>query len=139
LTTTRAMRQRGFCLVELVGSMVILLGITGAALAGISWYQRVSHKQTPVVAASPNQATRVAPAGATTLTSHAVTASSRPQDVAVGSTAGFFAGEKVAVDRGAAREIVVIKPLNSATVLGVFAKNHASSIPMHALGDSATQ
>jgi hypothetical protein len=126
-------------------SIAILIVLSGAAMSGLLAYQKIYRSldlKTDVLAglrgASELMSQEIGQAGLLnypgTSLAAPVAASLSPQAVAVNSTAGIFAGEKLMVDAGAAQEAVTVTEVGTTTVAGIFQNSHDAGAPVNAVG-----
>lgn len=126
-------------------AILLLLIISGTAFQAMSYYQK-SYLSTQlrvdmhssVRAAAELMTQEIGQAGLLSFTprtlSAALTANSAAQSVTLSSTTDIFVGEKLLVDIGSSQELVSATAVTSATVTGVFGKNHASGTTVTAVG-----
>ena len=141
----------GFSLIELLVGMAVLMVISGGIASAISVAQQ-SHARTEIksdmyenvrgVAETMTQEIGQAgflstPAAMPTL-SAAVAANVAAQAVNVSSTTSMFVGEKVLVGTGNSEELVALTAVAASTITGIFAKAHATGIPINILGVTAS-
>src|SRR6266571_4872636 len=139
---------KGFSLLELMVSMVIMLAISGALMSALSSYQK-SYASTQLQAgmhqdlrsAAEMMTQEIGQAGAvglppSTTLSAAVGTSILAQSVPVSSSAGIFVGEKLLVDAGPSQELVTVTNVASSpsTVTAVFANAHILNAQVSAAG-----
>jgi prepilin-type N-terminal cleavage/methylation domain-containing protein len=144
---------RGFSLVELLVSMVVLTVIMGGIVTTLASSQEaygVSQMQSDmyekVRGAAELMAQEIGQAGVVTLPAgvtiggSGVTGSGTAQAVTVSSTTSMYSGtgtsgEAVLVDAGnTSEELVNITALTSTTMSGIFTKNHSNGAPVTVLG-----
>ena len=137
---------RGFTLVELMVSVLILSLIMGAFIAALSTSEQ-SYARTElgsdmyenVRSVAELLAQEIGQAGlvslpATTLTA-AVTGNPAAQAVNVSQTTSMYVGEQLLVDAGgASEELVTLTAVTSTTMSGIFQNAHASGAPVTVLG-----
>jgi prepilin-type N-terminal cleavage/methylation domain-containing protein len=147
----RAGENRGFSLIEVMVSMVVLLVIMSSVFYIMSKYQRIY--QTEQVSANMLSGANstlellsqeIGQAGYLGFTSRgltpAVTGGTAAQWVAISDMAGntavadLFVGEKLLVDTGANEELVTLTGVNATSVQGVFTQSHAPQAPVNTLG-----
>ena len=137
---------RGFTLLELMVSVLILSLIMGAFIAALSTSEQ-SYARTElgsdmyenVRSVAELLAQEIGQAGlvslpATTLTA-AVTGNPAAQAVNVSQTTSMYVGEQLLVDAGgASEELVTLTAVTSTTMSGIFQNAHASGAPVTVLG-----
>lgn len=139
----------GFSLLEMMISIVILLGVSAVVMSGLLQSSRTEgtvenrtemhaavRSATELLQQEIGQAGRVSLPAAVTLTS-AVTggASSSPT---VSSVTGMFVGEYLVVDAGIQQETVQVTALGANTVTATFQLGHSSGVPVLVQGGFGT-
>lgn len=136
---------RGFSLLELLIGMAILLVVLATVLTVLARYEQVYQAQQVEagVELSLNSALEllsqeIGQAGYLGFTPRtlqaSVVASPTAQTVPVSSSDSLFAGEKLLVDTGVARELVTVASVGPGTFTATFAASHASGASVTALG-----
>jgi len=137
---------RGFSLMEVLVTVVVLLVISGGIFSAISTSQQSfartelkSDMYENVQGAAELLAQEVGQAGLVNLPSStvsaAVAAAAIAQTVVVSSTASMFVNEQVLVDAGTANEeLVTLTAVAASTITGIFGKAHAAGVPITVLG-----
>src|SRR5262245_49182683 len=130
--------SRGFSLIEVMVSLLVLLVVTGAAFAAMAYYQRnygssrlraVMHEGVRGAVELITQ--EVGQAGlldfTTRTTTAAITASLTAQSVVLDSVDSIFVGEELIVGTSTTQETVKVTAVNAgtSTISGVFTQNHA--------------
>jgi prepilin-type N-terminal cleavage/methylation domain-containing protein len=130
-------KSRGFSLIEVMISLLVLLVMTGAAFYALAYYQRnygssrlraVMHEGVRGAVELITQ--EVGQAGlldfTTRTTSAAITASLTPQAVVLDSVDSIFVGEDLIVGTSTTEETVKVTAVNTGavTVTGVFTQSH---------------
>jgi prepilin-type N-terminal cleavage/methylation domain-containing protein len=140
-------KNRGFSLLEVMISLVVLLIVTGVVFYAMAYYQRsygstrlraVMHEG--VRGAVDLMSQEVGQAGVldftTRLTSAAITASLTPQTVTLNSVSSIFVGEDLIVDTNATEESVKVTAVDAgaSTITAVFNLSHAANTIIRASG-----
>jgi prepilin-type N-terminal cleavage/methylation domain-containing protein len=137
---------RGFSLLELLVSVLILSVIMGGVISALSNSQQTfartelgSDMYENVRSVAELMAQEIGQAGLlslpTTTLSSAVTGSATAQAASVSQTASIYVGEQLLIDAGTTNEeLVAITAIGSGTVTGIFTKSHASGAPVTVLG-----
>jgi len=144
----KANSEKGFSLLEMLISVIILLIASGAALYALVFYQRsYSSSQLradmhmgvrdalELMAQEVNQA-GLLPFGPPRQLPAAVTPSPSPQTVQVTSVNSIFVNEKLTIDTGSNQEDVTVTGVNtgSSQITAVFGKAHPANAPVNAFG-----
>lgn len=142
----------GFSLLEMMLSMVILLGVTGVVMSGLLQTTKTEttvqnrtemhasvRSATELMQQEIGQAGRVSmPPVANIQMTTAVTAGSATPTLTTGATAGMFVGEYIVVDAGINQETVQVTAIGSNTITAVFGLNHAANVPVTVQGGFGT-
>ena len=142
----------GFSLLEMMISMVILLGVSGIVMSGLlqttqteTTVQNRTEMHASVRSATElmqqeiGQAGRVSmPPVANIQMTTAVTAGSATPTLTTGATAGMFANEYIVVDAGINQETVQVTAISGNTITAVFGLNHAANVPVAVQGGFGT-
>lgn len=139
--------SRGFSLIEVMVSLLVLLVVTGAAFYAMAYYQRnygssrlraVMHEGVRGAVELITQ--EVGQAGlldfTTRTTSAAITASQTAQSVVLDSVDSIFVGEDLIVGTSTTEETVKVTAVNAgtSTITGVFTQNHAVNTRVRGYG-----
>jgi prepilin-type N-terminal cleavage/methylation domain-containing protein len=142
----------GFSLLEMMISMVILLGVSGVVMSGLLQTTKTEttvqnrtemhasvRSATELMQQEIGQAGRVSmpPVGNIQMTT-AVTAGSATPTLTTGATAGMFAHEYIVVDAGINQETVQVTAISGNTITAVFGLNHAANVPVAVQGGFGT-
>lgn len=140
--------ERGFTILELLVSMVILTAISGFMLQGIVDMNQLNHEQsnrsemhagirnaTALLQQEVGQAGRVAFPNPVSLAA-AITASATPTWATLTSAQGMFVGMRLVIGHGNTQEIVTVTAVNAGSnqIRAVFGANHASGARVDAAG-----
>ena len=140
--------ESGFSLLELMASLAVLLVIASGVFSAMAYYQK-TYQRTQLTsdihdttrAAIDLLAQEIGQAGFLSSSSSqlttlgaAVTGGAAAQSVALASTAGVFAGEKLVVDIGSNQEVVATTAKTSTNVTGIFTNSHSSGAVVTAVG-----
>lgn len=140
--------ERGFSLLELMVSTLIMLVVAGAAFGALNYYQK-TYQHTEIGADMHDNLRsaidliiqEVSQAGSLpsgTLgarnTNGAVFASAAAQTVNLNDATGLFVGEKLVVDAGASQELVTVTAINGNSITGVFGQNHNNNTQVNVIG-----
>lgn len=140
--------ERGFSLLELMVSTVVMLIVAGGAFAALNYYQK-TYQHTEIGADMHDNLRsaidliiqEVGQAGALpsgTLgnrnTNGAILASGVAQAVNLNNAGGLFVGEKLLVDAGANQEVVTVTAISGHSITGVFGKSHNNNAQVNAIG-----
>jgi prepilin-type N-terminal cleavage/methylation domain-containing protein len=142
----------GFSLLEMLISMVVLLGITGIVMTAMLQTTRTEgtvqnrtemhasvRSATELLQQEIGQAGRVAlPSVANIQMTTAVVAGSATPTLTAGATAGMFANEYLVVDAGASQETVQISAISGNTITANFLFAHAANVPVTVQGGFGT-
>ena len=142
----------GFSLLEMMISMVILLGVTGVVMSGLLQTTKTEttvqnrtemhasvRSATELMQQEIGQAGRVSmPPVANIQMTTAVTAGSATPTLTAGATAGMFANEYIVVDAGINQETVQVTAISGNTITAVFGLNHAANVPVAVQGGFGT-
>jgi prepilin-type N-terminal cleavage/methylation domain-containing protein len=148
--------QGGFTLIEMLIAMIILLGVAGIVMSGMTQMMFVQgsvanrsemhssvRSATELLEQEIGQAGRVSlppppsPATNVTMTTGVTVPVGNPPTsfpVTASSTAGMFNGEYLVIDAGAPQETVQISGLSSAGFTATFTNSHASGVPITVQG-----
>ena len=144
-------RLSGFSMIELMASVVVLLIVSGAVMAGMTQMIRTQgtvanrtemhssvRSATELLQQEVGQAGRVSLPGAVTLTSPVPLPGT--QIVGVSSTSGMFNGERLVVGTGANQETVTLSGISPSTnlIAASFLLTHAAGEPVAVLGGFPT-
>jgi prepilin-type N-terminal cleavage/methylation domain-containing protein len=142
----------GFSLLEMMISMVILLGVTGVVMSGLLQTTKTEttvqnrtemhasvRSATELMQQEIGQAGRVSmPPVANIQMTTAVTAGSATPTLTTGATAGMFQNEYIVVDAGINQETVQATAISGNTITAVFGLNHAANVPVTVQGGFGT-
>ena len=142
----------GFSLLEMMISMVILLGVSGVVMSGLLQTTKTEttvqnrtemhasvRSATELMQQEIGQAGRVSmPPVANIQMTTAVTAGSATPTPTTGATAGMFAHEYIVVDAGINQETVQVTAISGNTITAVFGLNHAANVPVAVQGGFGT-
>jgi prepilin-type N-terminal cleavage/methylation domain-containing protein len=142
----------GFSLLEMMISMVILLGVSGVVMSGLLQTTKTEttvqnrtemhasvRSATELMQQEIGQAGRVSmPPVANIQMTTAVTAGSATPTLTTGATAGMFAHEYIVVDAGINQETVQVTAISGNTITAVFGLNHAANVPVTVQGGFGT-
>ena len=142
----------GFSLLEMMISMVILLGVTGVVMSGLLQTTKTEttvqnrtemhasvRSATELMQREIGQAGRVSmPPVANIQMTTAVTAGSATPTLTTGATAGMFQNEYIVVDAGINQETVQATAISGNTITAVFGLNHAANVPVTVQGGFGT-
>ena len=142
----------GFSLLEMMISMVILLGVTGVVMSGLLQTTKTEttvqnrtemhasvRSATELMQQEIGQAGRVSmPPVANIQMTTAVTAGLATPTLTTGATAGMFVGEYIVVDAGINQETVQATTISGNTITAVFGLNHAANVPVTVQGGFGT-
>jgi len=142
----------GFSLLEMMISMVILLGVTGVVMSGLLQTTKTEttvqnrtemhasvRSATELMQQEIGQAGRVSmPPVANIQMTTAVTAGSATPTLTTGATAGMFQNEYIVVDAGINQETVQATTISGNTITAVFGLNHAANVPVTVQGGFGT-
>lgn len=142
----------GFSLLEMMISMVILLGVTGIVMSGLLQTTKTEttvqnrtemhasvRSATELMQQEIGQAGRVSmPPVANIQMTTAVTAGSATPTLTTGATAGMFPNEYIVVDAGINQETVQTTAISGNTITAVFGLNHAANVPVTVQGGFGT-
>jgi prepilin-type N-terminal cleavage/methylation domain-containing protein len=142
----------GFSLLEMMISMVILLGVSGVVMSGLLQTTKTEttvqnrtemhasvRSATELMQQEIGQAGRVSmPPVANIQMTTAVTAGSATPTLTTGATAGMFAHEYIVVDAGINQETVQVTAISGDTITAVFGLNHAANVPVAVQGGFGT-
>jgi len=142
----------GFSLLEMMISMVILLGVTGVVMSGLLQTTKTEttvqnrtemhasvRSATELMQQEIGQAGRVSmPPVANIQMTTAVTAGPATPTLTAGATAGMFANEYIVVDAGINQETVQATAIGGNTITAVFGLNHAANVPVTVQGGFGT-
>lgn len=140
--------QSGVSLLELIGSMAIMLIISGGVFSALSFYQKNYQRAQLTVdmhdtlrGAVGLMAQEIGQAGLLSSTSTQVTTlgaaasgSATAQSVAFNSASNIFVGEKLLVDTASNQELVSVTAVSSNNVTAIFQRNHNAGAAVNALG-----
>src|SRR5262245_29360352 len=144
----KANSEKGFSLLEMLISMIILLIACGAAFRALAYYQRSYgssqlradmhmgvRNALELMAQEVNQA-GLLPFGPPRQLPAAVTPSPTAQAVQVTSVNSIFVNEMLTIDTGSNQEDVKVTAVNTATsqITAVFTKAHPANAPVNAFG-----
>jgi type II secretory pathway pseudopilin PulG len=154
--TRRDSRSRalsGFSLLEMMISMVILLGITGIVMTAMLQTTRTEgtvqnrtemhasvRSATELLQQEIGQAGRVAlpPVANIQMTTAITAAGSATPTLTAGATAGMFPNEYLVVDAGSNQETVQISSITGNTITANFGFTHAANVPVTVQGGFGT-
>ena len=140
--------ERGFSLLELTVSTVVMLIVAGGAISALNYYQK-TYQHTEIGADMHDNLRsaldliiqEVGQAGSLpsgTLgarnTNGGVFASGVAQAVNLNDATGLFVGEKLLVDAGASQELVTVTAISGNSITGVFGKAHNNNTQVNAIG-----
>jgi len=144
----KANSDKGFSLLEMLISLIILLIASGAAFRALAYYQRSYgssqlradmhmgvRSALELMAQEVNQA-GLLPFGPPRQLPAAVTPSASAQAVQVTSVNSIFVNEKLTIDSGSNQEDVTVTGVNtgSSQITAVFSKAHPANAPVNAFG-----
>src|SRR5215813_3278643 len=144
----KANSDKGFSLLEMLISLIILLIASGAAFRALAYYQRSYgssqlradmhmgvRSALELMAQEVNQA-GLLPFGPPRQLPAAVTPSASAQPVQVTSVNSIFVNEKLTIDTGSNQEDVKVTAVNAGTsqITAVFTKAHPANAPVNAFG-----
>ena len=144
----KANSDKGFSLLEMLISLIILLIASGAAFRALAYYQRSYgssqlradmhmgvRNALELMAQEVNQA-GLLPFGPPRQLPAAVTPSASAQAVQVTSVNSIFVNEMLTIDTGSNQEDVKVTAVNTATsqITAVFTKAHPANAPVNAFG-----
>ena len=144
----KANSDKGFSLLEMLISLIILLIASGAAFRALAYYQRSYgssqlradmhmgvRSALELMAQEVNQA-GLLPFGPPRQLPAAVTPSTSAQPVQVTSVNSIFVNEKLTIDTGSNQEDVTVTGVNagSSQITAVFSKAHPANAPVNAFG-----
>ncbi len=144
----KANSDKGFSLLEMLISLIILLIASGAAFRALAYYQRSYgssqlradmhmgvRSALELMAQEVNQA-GLLPFGPPRQLPAAVTPSATAQTVQVTSVNSIFVNEKLTIDSGSNQEDVKVTGVNTGTsqITAVFTKAHPANAPVNAFG-----
>ncbi len=143
-------KEKGFTLLELMATVVILMVVMSGAISLITYQQKISQTQqlkgemyqslrgtAELMAQEIGQAGLVSlPAPLPTLSGN-VSASTMAQPVAVSSATSMFIGEKLLIDTGTSEELVTLTLVNESTnqVTAIFSNSHTNGAIIRVLGN----
>lgn len=140
--------ERGFTILELLVSMVILMAISGFMLQGVVDMNQLNHEQsnraemhagirnaTALLQQEVGQAGRVAFPNPVSLAA-AVTGGATPIWATVTSATSMFAGMQLVIGHGNTQEIVTVTAVNAGSnqIRAIFEANHAAGARVDAAG-----
>ena len=143
----------GFSLLEMMISMVILLGVTGVVMSGLlqttkteTTVQNRTEMHASVRSATELMQQEIGQAGRVSLPpvtniqmTTAVTAGTNVQaTLTSGAAAGMFANEYLVVDAGINQETVLVTSISGNNINGNFGLNHAANVPVAVQGGFGT-
>ncbi len=150
MTRTRHRAEKGFSLLELMVSTVIMMVVAGGVFQALNYYQKTYQRtessadmhdnlrsaidliiQEAGQAGSLNLGTTL---GTRNLPNGVPIGSPVAQLVTVSDTTGIFAGEKLLVDAGPSQELVTVTVVGANSITGVFANNHNALAQVNAIG-----
>ena len=141
--------SRGFTLIEVMISVLVLMAVSGIVVEAMMSLSRVNdnvanrsemhasvRNATELLQQEVGQAGRVSLPGAVRL---AAAVAAGPATVAVTSAAGMFPGERLVVDIGAAQETVTLTAVDTAAnqITATFSSAHAANAPVSVTGGFA--
>jgi type II secretory pathway pseudopilin PulG len=139
----------GFSLLEMMISMVILIGVSGVVMSGLLQTSNTEgtvqnrtemhasvRSATELLQQEIGQAGRVALPASVTLTS--AVAGGAASSPTVSSTTGMFASEYLVVDAGLNQETVQATAVSANSITATFQLSHASGVPMTVQGGFGT-
>ena len=141
----RTKPDAGFSLIEMLVSLTVMIIIAGAALAALSYSQRIYTTQqmqadmhAGLRGAFELMTQEIGQAGALNFTPQTLTptvhAGTTGQNIAISSSANIFVGEKLTVDTGSSLEIVQVTSIDSNQISAIFGKDHSAGTPVVAQG-----
>ena len=142
----------GFSLLEMMISMVILLGVTGVVMSGLLQTTKTEttvqnrtemhasvRSATELMQQEIGQAGRVSmPPVANIQMTTAVTAGLATPTLTTGATAGMFVGEYIVVDAGINQETVQATAISGNTITAGFGLNHLANVAVTVQGGFGT-
>ena len=135
---------RGFSLIELMVSIVVLMVVMGALMQFMSMMQQRYTREKRVASANQTGKTVLEllamdigqagyiPGLDTGTAATPITANTNPQNVTLLNTTGIYAGRVLIVDTGISREYVRVISVTGLTVNEQFKLDHAASVPVRA-------
>ena len=148
---TKSAAAWGFSLLEMMISMVVLLGITGMVMSALlqtthteGTVQNRTEMHASVRSATEllqqeiGQAGRVALPIANVQMTTAVAVGSATPTLTAGATAGMFVGEYLVVDGGSNQETVQVSAVSGNTITATFGFAHAANVPVTVQGGFGT-
>ncbi len=150
MTRIRQRAEKGFSLLELMVSMVVMMVVAGGVFQALNFYQKTYQRteisadmhdnlrsaidliiQEAGQAGSLNLGTTL---GTRQLTNGVALGSPVAQVVLMNDTTGIFPNEKLLVDAGGSQELVTITAVGANSVTGVFANSHNAGAQVNAIG-----
>jgi prepilin-type N-terminal cleavage/methylation domain-containing protein len=143
----------GFSLLEMMISMVILLGVAGVVMSGLLQTTKTEttvqnrtemhasvRSATELMQQEIGQAGRISlpPVANIQLTSAVTAGANVSASVTSGATAGMFANEFLVVDAGINQETVQVISISGDTINANFGLNHAANVPVTVEGGFGT-
>src|ERR1041384_5901602 len=142
--------EKGFSLLELMVSTLMIMVVVGGVFGAMNYYQK-TYQRTEInadmhdnlrssidliiqevgQAGSLNLGTTL---GARKLTNGVPFGSPIAQAVLMNDTTGIFPGEKLLVDAGASQELVTVTAVAANSITGVFANAHNAATQVNAIG-----
>ena len=142
--------EKGFSLLELMVSTLIIMVVGGGVFGALNYYQKTYQRteisadmhdnlrsaidliiQEAGQAGSLNLGTTL---GTRQLTNGVPFGSPVAQVVLMNNTTGIFPNEKLLVDAGASQELVTVTAVAADSVTGIFAKAHIAATQVNAIG-----